>query len=313
MTGSKKVTLTNSGGVNGVDFSGTGSGAEQGIVISDGTNVREVFRTVSAGSLTGFTSTVWTAVSDAPTDTTGGAIGDFIPFLDISEGQALNKVTTQKLLDNALAGLTAKTSAGSTDQVLLFDFDTSVAKVATVPTILGGTFALTAKATPVTADTFPLTDSAASNAAKKVTYGNLATALIGTLAATQANQETATSNVLAVTPGRQHFHPASPKHWVAFTEITTTTNQASYDISSLTDGGAAITTMNFTTAFSTANYAHTVHITNNGDSGWQTAWINVAGDKVASSLKIATANGNFGSNNVLDLPYCNFAFFGDFV
>lgn len=55
MTGAFRVRLTNTGGTNGVDFSGTGSGAEQGAVISDGTNVREVMRTVSAGSFSIFT------------------------------------------------------------------------------------------------------------------------------------------------------------------------------------------------------------------------------------------------------------------
>ena len=55
MTGSARVRLTNLGGTNGVDFSGSGSGAEQGLVVSDGTNVREVFRTVSVGSFNIFT------------------------------------------------------------------------------------------------------------------------------------------------------------------------------------------------------------------------------------------------------------------
>lgn len=55
MAGTRKVILTNAGGVNGVDFSGAGSGAEQGLVASDGTNVREIFRTSSVGALSVFT------------------------------------------------------------------------------------------------------------------------------------------------------------------------------------------------------------------------------------------------------------------
>lgn len=55
MAGAFRVRLTNAGGTNGVDFSGSGSGAEQGLVVSDGTNVREVFRTVSVGSFSIFT------------------------------------------------------------------------------------------------------------------------------------------------------------------------------------------------------------------------------------------------------------------
>jgi len=56
MTGTKRVRLTNTGGSNGVDFSGTGSGAEQGVVASDGTNVREIIRTVSVGQFNLFTT-----------------------------------------------------------------------------------------------------------------------------------------------------------------------------------------------------------------------------------------------------------------
>lgn len=54
MAGAFRVRLTNTGGTNGVDFSGSGSGAEQGTVVSDGTHVREIFRTVSSGAISPF-------------------------------------------------------------------------------------------------------------------------------------------------------------------------------------------------------------------------------------------------------------------
>lgn len=66
MTGANKVTLKNNGGTVGVDFSGSGSGAEQGLVVSDGTNVREVLRTTSAGSIIALTSTVGGGASVVP-------------------------------------------------------------------------------------------------------------------------------------------------------------------------------------------------------------------------------------------------------
>jgi hypothetical protein len=73
--------------------------------------------------------------------------------------------------------------------------------------------------------------------------------------ATQAEQETGTSIVQVVTPGRQQYHPSASKVWVRYTSITTTAILASYNVSSLTDGGAGITQINYTVAFSSANYA----------------------------------------------------------
>jgi hypothetical protein len=172
MTGTKKVTLTNAGGTNGVDFSGTGSGAEQGLVLSDGTNVREVFRTASAGALTGFTSTVWTVVSDAPTDATGGAINDLLPFLDVSEGNALNKVTVQKFFDNALAGMTAKTTVGSTDQYLILDADTSTAKFVTAANSYKSINALTEDTQPDGSSDYGATYDNSAAGGKKVKLRN---------------------------------------------------------------------------------------------------------------------------------------------
>jgi|GEM_PF-6705830 len=71
--------------------------------------------------------------------------------------------------------------------------------------------------------------------------------------ATQAEQETATSIVQAVTPGRQQYHPSAAKAWV---ECGITANiLASYNTSSIGDGGTGIVTFNFTTAFSSTYYS----------------------------------------------------------
>lgn len=74
--------------------------------------------------------------------------------------------------------------------------------------------------------------------------------------ATQAEQETATSVITLVSPGRQQYHPSAAKAWVVWTTSGgTVTTQASYGVSSITDNGTGDLTVNFTTAFSTANYA----------------------------------------------------------
>ncbi len=80
-------------------------------------------------------------------------------------------------------------------------------------------------------------------------------ALVGT-AASQAQMEAASSNLVFATPGRFHFHPGSAKARVKYNQESGTAVEGgvSYNLSSLTDGTAGIATMNFTTSFSSADY-----------------------------------------------------------
>ncbi len=71
--------------------------------------------------------------------------------------------------------------------------------------------------------------------------------------AAQADQETGTDIVKVVTPGRQKFHPSACKAWLKGNAAGAV--QASYNVSSLTDTGTGIATVNLTTAFSSVDYA----------------------------------------------------------
>jgi hypothetical protein len=71
-------------------------------------------------------------------------------------------------------------------------------------------------------------------------------------AASQAQMEAASSNAVMVTPGRQQYHPASCKAWVKFG--TTGAVSASYNITSVSDGGTGIWTVNIDTNFSSTDY-----------------------------------------------------------
>lgn len=71
--------------------------------------------------------------------------------------------------------------------------------------------------------------------------------------ATQAEQETGTDTTLAVTPGRQKFHPSAAKAWVHFNGTGTVAVLSSYNVASITDGGVGAYTVNLTTAFSATN------------------------------------------------------------
>jgi hypothetical protein len=155
--------------------------------------------------------------------------------------------------------------------------NTSGAAVPTAVSIPG----LTSKASPISADLVMIADSAASNAWKQTTVGALAsagsvasidtqtgaftisgllarsTSDLRVLAATQADQETSTSTTTAVTPARQQFHPSAAKAWVAFTGSTGAI-LASYNITSVSRISAGIYNVNFTTSFSSGNYAASI-------------------------------------------------------
>lgn len=82
------------------------------------------------------------------------------------------------------------------------------------------------------------------------------TGLTGTAFADQTAMEAAASASLFVTPGRQHFHPRSLKAWARVTfSGGTPTLQANAGVSGITDGGAGLTTVTWTTAFSSTDYA----------------------------------------------------------
>lgn len=77
-------------------------------------------------------------------------------------------------------------------------------------------------------------------------------------AASQAQMETGTSTSVVTTPGRQQFHPGHPKFWGYITlSAGTPTLQTSFNVVSIVDQGVGQFTFNFTTNFSSVNYAVT--------------------------------------------------------
>jgi hypothetical protein len=74
--------------------------------------------------------------------------------------------------------------------------------------------------------------------------------------ATQAEQEAGTSNTVAITPGRQHFHPSAAKCFAVVTvSAGVPTLQTSYNISSITDTAQGRVTINLATNFSSTHWA----------------------------------------------------------
>lgn len=85
--------------------------------------------------------------------------------------------------------------------------------------------------------------------------------------ATQAEQEAASSVAVAVSPGRQQYHPSAAKAWVRFDGTGTLAVGASYNVSSVTDNSAGNYTVNFTTNFSSGEFAIAASLGTQADTG----------------------------------------------
>lgn len=145
-------------------------------------------------------------------------------------------------------------------------------------------------------------DASDGGKAKRVPASSL-----GFTAATQAEQEAGSTTAAAVTPGRQQFHPSAAKAWALFNTVTTTTNLASYNVASLTDNGTGDTTVNFTTAFSSANFA-AVGVGRVNTSTGYTATNAEMWNPSASSVRLQTGNG---AGSLVDCAVNSVACFGD--
>ena len=85
---------------------------------------------------------------------------------------------------------------------------------------------------------------------KTLTSPVINTAITGTAIATQAQQETGSATDVLVTSGRQHFHPSAAKGWAL--AQTNGIAAASFNVSSITDGGVGRVVVNWIVPFSGA-------------------------------------------------------------
>jgi hypothetical protein len=106
-----------------------------------------------------------------------------------------------------------------------------------------------------TADIGTPSDGTVSTA--KIVDANVTKAkLASSVFASQAEQEAGTAVDVAVTPGRQHFHPAAAKAWALITVSGgVATLAASFNVSGITDNGTGDYTITFSTPMSSTNYA----------------------------------------------------------
>lgn len=128
-------------------------------------------------------------------------------------------------------------------------------------------------------------------------------------AATQAEQETGSSTTVYVSPGRQQYHASAAKAWVNFNGSGTPAINASYNVTSLTDG-TTTWTVNLTTAFSSANYG-VAGICQAAGSGGGAIQIPSGGTVTASALQLRTLDTVTGGGTFFDSTLVSVALYGD--
>ncbi len=168
------------------------------------------------------------------------------PTLGVAEATTVNKVTiTEPATGSTLTIVDGKTLTASDDA--------DVSGTNTGDQNLFGSIEVSGQTTITPASTTQaLTVVAGSgvsittdNTAKSLTI----TSTSGT-AATQTDQKTGTSTTTYVSPGVQQYHKSTAKVW-CFTAYSGGTPSAigSYNVSSITDSGTGLATINFTNAF----------------------------------------------------------------
>ena len=107
-------------------------------------------------------------------------------------------------------------------------------------------------------------------------------------AANQADQETATSSVVFTNPASQQFHPSSAKAWVQYNQSTGPSVVSSYNVTSVTDGGAGLYTVNWGNDFASAAYSTLVSTQGAGAGNSAVTCSIVSASKAAGSALFLT-------------------------
>lgn len=97
------------------------------------------------------------------------------------------------------------------------------------------------------------------------------------------------------------------KAWVNFNGTGTVAVRASYNVSSITDNGVGLYTVNFTTAMTDANFALSIS-GNRGDTGGQADIAGPSGLSPATTTSIAVRTDNDGGT-LRDTGWCSVAIF----
>lgn len=147
----------------------------------------------------------------------------------------------------------------------------------------------------------PAADGSANTTLITDGSGTLSWTTLTLVAATQSQQEAASSSVVPVVPSVQQFHPSAAKCWCA-NDMSGNIN-VSYNITSITDLGTGVTTITIATDFSSSGYV----VVADNVTGTNPAM--VISNQVAGSYRLTTFNTTTG--NVTDPGVQMSAAFGD--
>jgi len=282
-------TLTNCTGLPvSTGISGLGTGVATFLATPSSANLATVVtdETGSGSLVFGTSPTITTPVINTITNNSynvasfasSGTVTDYFTFTSAANSSATLAITSSQT--NASFAINAKGSGG----VVIGSSGST-----TVPLAIGFNTGLY----------YSVTGSITANRALTLPDVNVDLAV-----ATQAQQETGTQIVNAVTSGVQQYHASACKAWIAFPSGAASIT-ASYNVTSLTDGSTGDATVNFTTAFSSANYcvnlAFTTPSANNAYSIW---YSRISGS--ACNIRCQDTDGNTNA----DAAMCA-SFFGD--
>lgn len=127
----------------------------------------------------------------------------------------------------------------------------------------------------------------------------------GASAASQAQQEAATDNTVMVTPANQELHPSACKAWGMVAVSGAPSLTVGYNVTSVADVANGVTTINLTTAFSSANYVVVAIPVTPGSALAASATVS---NQAAGSFRISTVLEGIGS--YADMNFY-FACYGD--
>lgn len=124
-----------------------------------------------------------------------------------------------------------------------------------------GTGTYTSSGTTLSRDTVTLSKISGTAGTSKISLSGSATVFITAgaadllAAATQTLMEAEASAAYGVTPAVAHYAPSAVKTWINFNGTGTPAIRVSRNASSITDNSTGDWTINFTTSFSSGNYA----------------------------------------------------------